>query len=310
MADIQVLLDELEPALGAVTTAPRALDGGFTNRNYRVGLGGDDYVVRICGKDTGVLGIDRDNEREATRIAAELGIGPEVVAFLSERACLVTRFVSGAPLGDGELRTEPVLAQAGRLLRTLHDGPPFPATFNGFTVAAEHLEAMLERGGTQPPQYAAADAVAQRIRAALHGGEHELVPCHNDLLAGNLLQAGDRLMLVDWEYAGMNDRFFDLANLAVNNGLDPDDEARLLEAYFGEPPSAAPPRRAVADADHQRLPRGDVGRAPGRGRRNRDGLHGLRRQALRAAAGGGRRPALRTGPACRGRVTFPTARAW
>jgi thiamine kinase-like enzyme len=97
---------------------------------------------------------------------------------------------------------------------------------------------MLERGGAQPPQYAAADAVAQRIRAALHGGEHELVPCHNDLLAGNVLRAGNRLMLVDWEYAGMNDRFFDLANLAVNNGLDPDDEARLLEAYFGEPASA------------------------------------------------------------------------
>jgi thiamine kinase-like enzyme len=238
MADLQVLLSELESELGPVTEPPRALDGGFTNRNYRVGLGGGDYVVRICGKDTGVLGIDRDNEREATRIAAELGIGPDVVAFLSDQACLVTRFVSGAPLGDGELRTEPVLSQAGRMLRTLHDGPPFPATFNGFTVAAEHLEAVLERGGTQPPQYAAADAVAQRIRATLHGSDHELVPCHNDLLAGNVLRAGDRLLLVDWEYAGMNDRFFDLANLAVNNGLDPDDEARLLEAYFGEPASA------------------------------------------------------------------------
>ena len=145
--------------------------------------------------------------------------------------------MSGAPLGDGELRTEPVLSQAGRMLRTLHDGPPFPATFNGFTIAAEHLEAIARArrhaaGASTPPP----TPLRSASRAALHGGEHELVPCHNDLLAGNLLQAGDRLMLVDWEYAGMNDRFFDLANLAVNNGLEPDDEARLLEAYFGEPP--------------------------------------------------------------------------
>src|SRR5262245_59804885 len=118
MADLQVLLNELEAELGAVTEPPRALDGGFTNRNYRVGLGGADYVVRIWCKDTGVLGIDRDNEREATRIAASLGIGPDVVAFLSSQACLVTRYVPGAPLGDGELRTEPFVSQAGRMLRT------------------------------------------------------------------------------------------------------------------------------------------------------------------------------------------------
>src|SRR5262249_8286646 len=159
-------------------------------------------------KDTSVLGIDRDNEREATRIAAALGIGPDVVTFLDDEQCLVTRFVEGAPLGDGELRAEPYVSQAGRMLRTLHDGPPFQAMSNGFPSAPEPLEAMLERGGSPPRQYADAAAAAGRIRAVLHGGEHVLVPCHNDLLAGNVLRAGDRLMLVDWEYAGMNDRFF------------------------------------------------------------------------------------------------------
>ncbi len=239
MPELDALLTELEPQLGAVTAAPRALDGGFTNRNYRVGLGGEDYVLRVCGKDTSVLGIDRHNEREATRIAASLGVGPELAAFLPDEdcLCLVTRFVAGAPLGEGELRGEPVLSEAGRMLRALHDGPAFPATFNGFTIAAEHLDAIIGRGGDAPTQYADADAAAQRIASVLRGPEHELVPCHNDLLPGNILRAGDRLMLIDWEYAGMNDRFFDLANIAVNNGLQGDEEARLLEAYFGEPPS-------------------------------------------------------------------------
>src|SRR5262249_10195450 len=111
MAELDALLTKLEPELGAVTQPPRALDGGFTNHNYRVGLGGEDYVLRVCGKDTSVLGIDRDNEREATRIAAALGIGPDVVTFLDDEQCLVTRFVEGAPLGDGELRAEPYVSQ-------------------------------------------------------------------------------------------------------------------------------------------------------------------------------------------------------
>jgi thiamine kinase-like enzyme len=87
-----------------------------------------------------------------------------------------------------------------------------------------------------PEDYARASACAGRIEAALSGPEHDPVLCHNDLLAGNLLVDGERIQIVDWEYAGMGDRYFDLGNLAVNNGLDAQAEERLLAAYFGEPP--------------------------------------------------------------------------
>ena len=72
------------------------------------------------------------------------------------------------------------------------------------------------------------------------------VPCHDDLLPGNVLATHaepDHAILVDWEYAGMGHRMFDLGNLAINNEFDGDAEERLLEAYFGEPPTAA--RRAA-----------------------------------------------------------------
>jgi thiamine kinase-like enzyme len=236
-SSLDVLLSELEPLLGPVTTPPQPLDGGFTNRNYRVGLGGEPYVVRVCGKNSGVLGIDRHHECEATRIAAGLGVAPDVVAFLPGEDCLVTRYVTGAPLGEGELRQEPFLSQIARMLRTVHDGPPFPGTFDAFTVVVEHRDVIVARGGREPEQYADAARAAALIAGALSGPDHVAVPCHNDLLAGNVLRDGDRLALVDWEYAGMNDRFFDLANLAVNNGLTPDDEARLLSVYFDEPPT-------------------------------------------------------------------------
>jgi thiamine kinase-like enzyme len=93
-----------------------------------------------------------------------------------------------------------------------------------------------ERGGSLPAVYAEAEAVADRIAGALP--LIEPVPCHNDLLPGNLIRARDdgRILLVDWEYAGMGHPLFDLGNLAVNNDLDDDAEGRLLGAYYDAPP--------------------------------------------------------------------------
>src|SRR4029078_5047344 len=99
------------------------------------------------------------------------------------------------------------------------------------------------RGATLPDAYAEAHARAAEIEAALSGAEHEPVPCHNDLLAGNFILGADRLWIVDWEYTGMGDRFFDLANFAVNNEFSSPQYEELLTAYYAEPP---PPARAAA----------------------------------------------------------------
>jgi thiamine kinase-like enzyme len=232
------LLDQLEPVLGERAGEPVALDGGITNRNYRVAMGGEDYVLRICGKDTSVLGIDRDAECAATAAASKLGIGPEVVAYRPELECLVTRWIEGRPVTAEELRTDAALGRVAAGLHAFHDGPPLHARFDSFELVATYLEEVRARGGEPPPDYDEAAAAAGRIAAALTGSDHDPVPCHNDLLTSNFLREGDRVRIVDWEYAGMGDRFFDLGNLAVNNGFGAEDEARLLEAYFGEAPSS------------------------------------------------------------------------
>jgi thiamine kinase-like enzyme len=232
------LLDQLEPVLGERAGEPLALDGGITNRNYRVAMGGEDYVLRICGKDTSVLGIDRDAECAATAAASKLGIGPEVVAYRPELECLVTRWIEGRPVTAEELRADAALGRVAAGLHAFHDGPPLHARFDSFELVATYLEEVRARGGEPPPDYDEAAAAAGRIAAALTGSDHDPVPCHNDLLTSNFLREGDRVRIVDWEYAGMGDRFFDLGNLAVNNGFGAEDEARLLEAYFGEAPSS------------------------------------------------------------------------
>ena len=86
-----------------------------------------------------------------------------------------------------------------------------------------------------PDPYRSAHEMSERIQRLR--GTQALVPCHNDLLNANFLDDGE-IRIVDWEYAGMGDRFFDLANVSVNHEFGVAEDDVLLSAYFGE--AAAP----------------------------------------------------------------------
>jgi thiamine kinase-like enzyme len=214
------------------------LEGGITNRNFRVNFGGTDYVVRLPGKRTQLLGINREAECIANKAAAELGIAPKVAALLDEPSALVTAFVSGREMKADELREPETIAEVAHDLRQLHDsGTELPTDFDSFRLVEEYAKTGRAHGSEPPDGYDDALEVAHRIEKAVRDQPgHEPVPAHNDLLPANFLRDGDRMQVIDWEYAGMGDRWFDLGNFAVNNELEDDHEAQLLEAYFGEPP--------------------------------------------------------------------------
>jgi thiamine kinase-like enzyme len=251
MSRTDEVLAALRGELGEPTGEPVALGGGLTNENLRVPFACGDVVVRLAGHGTDLLGIDRADEAQATRNAAALGLGPEVVAESPEERWLVTRYVPAAPLSAEDVRG-PWLPEVARALRTLHDGPPLHARFDVREVLAGYARAARTHGVPEHVHEPLALHVAAQAAALLTGDEHEPVPCHNDLLAANLLDGGDRLWIVDWEYAGTNDRYFDLANLAVNNRFGPPEEEGLLSRYFGEADSRRLARlrlmRLVADA--------------------------------------------------------------
>jgi thiamine kinase-like enzyme len=207
------------------------LGGGITNHNFKVVCEGEAYVLRIGGKDTGLLGIDRHAEHAAAKAAAAVGVGPEVVAFVEPEGYLVTRFVEGSPVPPAELRRPEALRETAALLRRVHEGPVFPARFDPFRVVEAYHATARAHGVQVPAEYDPAKARADEIERAL--GPRPGHPCHNDLLNANFIRSPEGIRIVDWEYAGMGDRFFDLANFAVNHELTADDEAQLLEAYFG-----------------------------------------------------------------------------
>ena len=209
------------------------LEGGLTNRNVLVDVDGERFVVRIAGADTHLLGIDREVERAANERAATLGFAAEVVAFVEPERCLITRFVPGSTLDAAQISERVWLQRIGPALRAFHDSGPLAGVFDCFRVPEQHREAATARGVPIPAEYNAAAKRAAEIEAAFGATPEPRRACHNDLLGANFIASGERLVILDWEYAGMNDRYFDLGNLATNNDLDTASEAILLEAYFG-----------------------------------------------------------------------------
>jgi thiamine kinase-like enzyme len=208
------------------------LGGGITNHNLKVDVDGERFVLRVAGKGTNLLGIDRVVELAATETAAALGIGPDVAQFVEPEGWLVTRFIDGGIPPVEQMRQPDMLGRVAAALRAFHDGPEIPGTFDSFRVVEVYCRTAIDRGGTVPETYEWAHEVAGRIEAKRSGGAP--VPCHNDLLNANFLDDGERLRIVDWEYAGMGDRFFDLANFSINHELDATQSETLLGAYFGE----------------------------------------------------------------------------
>jgi thiamine kinase-like enzyme len=238
-AELERIVRQLAPSLGEPQGQPEPLEGGITNRNYRVRFGDRDCVVRVPGKDTSLLGIDRGAERIANERAARIGVAPPVVAGLDDPPAIVTEFVEGRGMEAADLAEPTTLTGVARSLRAIHElGETLPTTFDSFRVVEAYAETGRERGATIPPAYDEARQHAGRIEAALSGPEHVPVPCHNDLLAGNFIAGESQLWIVDWEYAGMGDRYFDLANFAVNNELGEVGEVALLSDYFAESATA------------------------------------------------------------------------
>jgi thiamine kinase-like enzyme len=207
-----------------------ALPGGITNRNFKVEVDGASYVLRMGGLRTNLLGIDRVVEHAASLRAAEVGVGPPVIAFVESEGWLVTRFIEGRPVPVEELRRHAVIRRVADALRRFHGAAAIPGRFDAHAVVEEYRVEALAHGVVMPSEFATAHGVSERIQRAR--GPQTLVPCHNDLLNANFLDDGE-IRIVDWEYAGMGDRYFDLANLSVNHDFGVEEDRVLLSAYFG-----------------------------------------------------------------------------
>jgi aminoglycoside phosphotransferase (APT) family kinase protein len=190
----------------------RPLPGGITNSNFLVDLAGRSLVFRVPGKDTDLLGIERRSEVLAQGLAAVAGVAAALILVDPPTGCLVSGFVHGRQVPPPELAAEPMLGHLADTIRTVQHCGRVPAVFDPLAVIRRYHRCAEQRGVAEPFDYAGQLAVVERFRA--RRAFSPTVLGHNDLLAGNIIYDGS-LKLIDWEYAGMTDPYFDLANVSA-----------------------------------------------------------------------------------------------
>lgn len=234
--DIEQILKRIPGFVLKENTVITELTGGITNKNYKISMDGESYVLRMGGNETKYLGIDRQVEYESSRLAAQVGIAPEPIAFIAPEGYILARFISGKGIPAEEIGTEENIGRVVESMKAYHALAFFPGSFSPFRVAEEYARTARSFNVKLPDKMDWYLEKSSEIEAAMYG--HEPLtphPCHNDLLNGNFIDDGTRLRILDWEYAGMGDIFFDLGNFAVQHEFNNGQDERLLRDYFGTP---------------------------------------------------------------------------
>jgi len=230
--ELDALLDQL-PALAGQPRQLEELSGGLTNRNIKITTPAGTYVARCSVNATNLLGIDRDNEYYNSKAAEEAGVGAPVIDYRPDIGVLLVGFLNGTTLTNADLQRPDVLARVAEGCRTLHAGPRFRDRFNMFERQPAYLKVVQERGFRIPTDYLYFTREFQAVKRILGPDEHATVPCNNDLLAGNFVDDGSKVWLIDYEYSGNNDPCFELGNIWAECGLSTDQLDELVSLYYG-----------------------------------------------------------------------------
>lgn len=221
--------------------------GGMTNLVHRVDSGAGSVIVRIPGAGTEEY-IDRAIEAHNAEAAARAGVSPDVLYADPATGVMVTRTVPDIETMTPELFRARAgsPARAGAALAKLHNsGESFQFRFELFAMIDDYLKVLSTKDVDLPEGYHDIVAAAEPVKEALANADLPLAPCHCDPLCENFLDDGAVMWIVDWEYSGMNDPLWDVGDLAVEAGMDADQEAELMRAYFGRAPTEAETGRMV-----------------------------------------------------------------
>ncbi len=226
------LLDKIEVLRGR-TRHVIELTGGLTNTNLKVTTNEAAYVVRVPGRHTGALAINRDHEYRNSVIAAAAGVGAPVVEYLADESVLVIGYIDGRTFTDDDFSVPGTIERVAAACRRLHRGARFVNDFDMFEIQRGYLDLVRARGYRLPGDYLGFGATVARIRGALAVRPEPTVACNNDLLAGNFIDDGDQVRLIDYEYSGNNDACFELGNIGSECHLSEDGLEHLVTSYFG-----------------------------------------------------------------------------
>jgi len=230
--ELDPLLDQI-PVLAGQPRRLEDLPGGLTNRNVKITTATGTYVARCSINTKNLLGIDRDNEYFNTCAAEQAGVGAPVIDYRPDLGILLVGFLEGTTLTNADMQRPGVLARIAEGCRALHGGPRFRDRFDMFERQPAYLKAVHDNGFRMPADYLDFTGHFAEIRRVLDAGDQITVPCNNDLLAGNFIDDGEKVWLIDYEYSGNNDPCFELGNIWGECGLSDDQLTELVTLYYG-----------------------------------------------------------------------------
>jgi len=223
------------PGVAGQAYSVTELERGLSNSNLKAAAeDGYTVVVRLWAPGDTVW-IDRDAEQVNSRRAAATGVAPPVIAYVPDEGALVTGFVVGRTLSPVDLTDEDTLVRVAAACRTLHAGQSFVSSWDVFAVQRSYLDIVRERGFRLPDGYEEYVSQVAEVERAVGVRADRQVPCNNDLVAANLLDDGEQIWLIDYEYAGDNDPCFELGNLWAESTLSLDRLEVLVDSYYGYP---------------------------------------------------------------------------
>ena len=236
MDDLSPILQRISKLSDCESLEVQELTGGITNRNYKICTDSECYVLRVGGNETQFLGIDRKTEHECSYLASQTGIAPKPAAFLEPEGYILSEFISGKGIPAEEIGTEENIKRVVGSMKAYHSLAYFPGSFSPFRVAEEYTKTAQGFNVQLPDMMDWYLDKSREIENAMYAREPLIPrPCHNDLLNGNFIDDGNRIRILDWEYAGMGDIFFDLGNFAIQHEFNDEQDEWLMQAYFTSP---------------------------------------------------------------------------
>ena len=247
--DLTKIKDLLSIALGQTEYDHIERLGGLTNHTYQVTLkNGEPYVVRIPGEGTQAM-IDRSNERISTQLACGLGIDTQLLYFGDDGSKVTAYLPDPITMSAPLLGRKENISHIAQILRTLHNcKQDTHVPFEIFDMSENYERVIAQFKVPMFDDFSCCKQAVMDIKSTIDQSHPaQKVPCHNDPLCENWVWSNGRMYLIDWEYAGMNDGMWDLADVSLEAGFHASQDTFLLCEYLQRPPEQEDLRHFLAN---------------------------------------------------------------
>ncbi len=232
MPDIDEVINRVDEWKGKKVDISE-LTEGLTNSNYKITVEGKSFVARIPGHGSDIF-IDRDVELHNTLSASDIGVGARVFHSFESDYIIIAEFIQGNVMSKEAFSDKDVIKRAVQSIKTVNTGATFVSRFVMFDKFEEYMRIVRTHSIKIPVNFSEAEQFVITVGKKFKKNMPELLSCHNDLLAENFIDQGDRMRIIDWELSGLNDPCFELGDFSVEQEFDEEVDRIIIESYFGE----------------------------------------------------------------------------